>query len=464
MAQETDYKNIFQLSPAAFLLLDGDGVILDVNAKTCEWVNAKSEDVLGRNIFTLRTLPKESKVAILERFSDRDEGIVIEPYSIVFHLKSGSQLIGTVSETPIYDDKKKLNKVIVVISDITNLNISERSDDDKTSAPQIKSSEYASKDLIYRAIFDDSPVAIMIANKDEKIVSWNKFTEEMLKKTEKDLQLSSVKSLYPEEELDKMKLDIRKGAQHGRVETSMIRGDNSLVDVDLAISPFHDKEGNITGSIAIIRDITQLKEAEKVMLKAMKLKDNFMSMVSHELRTPLTAIKGSLGIIADGGVGDLGDDAKDFLNTAVRNVGRLEVLITNVLDYQRLETDSENFNLKRDNINTVIAMLRGSLAPNIQEKGLSFYVELSKNLPESMIDNEKITKMIEHLIDNAIRFTEKGSITIKTEERDGGVLVSISDTGVGIPEEDCLFLLDLVCQFLVRLLRSIMGKLMLIQK
>jgi len=115
----------------------------------------------------------------------------------------------------------------------------------------------------YRTIFDNSAVAIMMVDDDGCFVSWNKFTEHLLGMTHDDLLGRAVKSLYPPVEWQRIRdLHIRrKGMQH-HLETQMVRRGGEIIDVDISLSVLHDSEGAVTGSIGVVRDITERKRME----------------------------------------------------------------------------------------------------------------------------------------------------------------------------------------------------------
>lgn len=121
-------------------------------------------------------------------------------------------------------------------------------------------------ELRYRTIFENSAVAIMMADENRRLVSWNEFTERLLGMDSEQLRGRDVATLYPPEEWEKIcALRIRrKGMQH-HLETKMIRGNAAVIDVDISLSVVRDSDGQITGSIGVIRDITERKEAEETL-------------------------------------------------------------------------------------------------------------------------------------------------------------------------------------------------------
>ena len=178
-----------------------------------------------------------------------------------------------------------------------------------------------------------------------------------------------------------------------------------------------------------------LNQAEEKTLEAARAKSEFTSVVSHELRTPLTVIKESVSIVYDGSAGAINADQKDFLETAKRNVDRLARLINDVLGYQKLESQHAEFKMAEQDINKVIAEAGQSFTLPLKSKGLELHVHLEPQLPRLKFDTDKITQVLTNLINNAMKFTEKGSITL-TSERAGDNAVKVSVKGIGIAKED----------------------------
>jgi len=124
----------------------------------------------------------------------------------------------------------------------------------------------------YRTIFENSAVAIMLVDEQERLVSWNRFTEQLLGMTAEDLHLRQIRSLYPVEEWQRIRaLNIRRlGMQH-HLETKMIRKDGQSVDVDISLSVLRDAEDKVIGSIGVVHDITEQKKAKESLERSYSL-------------------------------------------------------------------------------------------------------------------------------------------------------------------------------------------------
>ncbi len=289
----------------------------------------------------------------------------------------------------------------------------------------------------YRTIFENSAVAITMADEQERLISWNTFTENMLGMTKEDLYLKSVRSFYPEGEWERIRThDVRqKGMQH-HLETKMLKKDGEVIDVDVSLSVLKDSEGRVTGSIGVIRDITERKEADKKIKEAMDLKSQFISTVSHELRTPLTIIKEDIALIMDGATGRVKNKQRQVLEIAQRNIDRLARLINDVLDFQKLQSGRAKFNMQDNSINNAIETVYNTMVKAVKKNGVDLRLALDNTLPKVTYDNDKIIQVLTNLVSNAMKFTEKGSITIASRRIENAIRVSVCDTGCGIKQED----------------------------
>lgn len=189
---------------------------------------------------------------------------------------------------------------------------------------------------------------------------------------------------------------------------------------------------------AVGRDITEEKLAQEKIQEAIDMKSRFVSMVSHELRTPLIGIKEGIGIVFDESTGPLNTSQKEFLEMGKKSVDRLHRLINDVLDFSKLESGKAQFNIEPNNINQ--AVLDGIQGQKIiaRQKNIKLITNLDESLPKIQFSYDKIIQIINNLLNNALRFTAKGSITVSTGfcEEKQSAYCSITDTGEGIKKED----------------------------
>jgi signal transduction histidine kinase len=184
------------------------------------------------------------------------------------------------------------------------------------------------------------------------------------------------------------------------------------------------------------KEAADLARANEELKKIDQMKSEFTSMVSHELRTPLAAIKEGIAIVLDGTAGNINEKQKEFLELGKRNVDRLSRLINNILDFQKLESAKVLLNIVDNDINEAVLEVEATMKPLAKEKELVLVSETEKGLPKIKFDRDKIIQVLTNLANNAIKFTQKGTITIKTERAKEVVKISVIDTGSGIKEED----------------------------
>jgi signal transduction histidine kinase len=197
--------------------------------------------------------------------------------------------------------------------------------------------------------------------------------------------------------------------------------------------------------LEIFQDVTDRKQAEKTLRmvneelrRLAQLKSDFVSHVSHELRTPLTAIKEGIGIVLDGTAGQTNPDQKELLEISKHNVDRLHRLINNVLDFSRIESGKMVLKIETHDIFEAIEHGVKTEKSVAESKGLFLKYNFAEGIPQIQFDHDRIEQVIINLLDNAIKFTQKGGITIAVYKDDNqkSVIVCVEDTGIGIRAED----------------------------
>ena len=164
-----------------------------------------------------------------------------------------------------------------------------------------------------------------------------------------------------------------------------------------------------------------------------KLKDVFLANTSHELRTPLNGITQS---VLEGDAGDLTNTQKEN-SEIVKSAGRrLYNLINDILDISRLKQREIKLDLKPTNLLSAASMVIHVFEYLIKGKDVVIYNEIPEDLPAALVDEERLKQVFFNLIGNAVKFTEKGQMTISAELKEGWIEVSVQDTGIGIPEKN----------------------------
>ena len=160
-----------------------------------------------------------------------------------------------------------------------------------------------------------------------------------------------------------------------------------------------------------------------------------LAAITHELRTPLTSIIGFTDMLGRGIFGELPEHVYEPLAHMRRNSQTLLRLINDILNYSRIEAGRFTIDLAPVDLSTVIRDVVGAMQPQIQERGLALKLELAADVPPVYADRERLEQVLTNLVANAIKFTEQGSITVRTAYQGEHARFSVTDTGIGIAPE-----------------------------
>ncbi len=166
-------------------------------------------------------------------------------------------------------------------------------------------------------------------------------------------------------------------------------------------------------------------------------KSEFISIASHQLRTPLTAIKGFVSLLLEGAYGRLEPSVADTLNKVYLANARLMNLVENLLNISRIEAGRIQYQFAPTKLEDILTELHELFILAAHEKGLRLGIALPKTpLPMLSLDGAKIREVVSNVMDNSIKYTEKGDVLVAAEQKGGKVVVTVTDTGVGIDPDD----------------------------
>jgi PAS domain S-box-containing protein len=202
------------------------------------------------------------------------------------------------------------------------------------------------------------------------------------------------------------------------------REDGSSFPVEFTSTPIK-KGSEVVGEVIVFKDITDRREAERA-------KNEFTAVVSHELRTPLTSIRGSLGLLESGVLGELPEKGQRMIRIAIENTDRLVRLINDILDLERINSGTIDMRHEPCNAADLVAQVVEEMQPVAAAGGLRL---ASSCAPITLnADADRIHQVLTNLISNAIKFSDSGStVSISAELSEGMVLFRVTDKGRGIP-------------------------------
>jgi PAS domain S-box-containing protein len=284
-----------------------------------------------------------------------------------------------------------------------------------------------------RAIVENIMDSIITIDEKGTIQSVNRATEQIFRYPAEELIGKNIKLLTPEPHRSSHDRYIQNYCETGEAKIIGIgqevegqRRDGTTFPMDLSIQDLRLKSGRFF--MGVVRDITERKEMDR-------LKTEFISTVSHELRTPLTSIRGSLGMIGSGALKDP-DQVKDMVDLASSNTERLINLVNDLLDMEKLQAGSMEFNLLDLNIGELVEKSLTLNEPFAIEHGVTF--KLTSSIEDATVygDSDRLTQVISNLLSNAAKFSPAGEIVeISIERSATSFRINVSDKGPGIPNE-----------------------------
>ena len=207
--------------------------------------------------------------------------------------------------------------------------------------------------------------------------------------------------------------------------------------LDLNSSFLTDESGGITGVVAAIRDVTEIKDLNEEIARHKRLAalGKLSSGIAHEIRNPLSSIRGLAQFVYNSF--SKTDERKEDLNTIIQEVDRLNKLVVQVLDFAKLKKP----NLTRFSLNDLIRKIAELLKLEIKDKQIKFSLELSPDISQIQADEDQVRQILMNVIINAIQAIPKeGEVKIKTEKAllggESAVKLIIKDSGIGITEKD----------------------------
>jgi signal transduction histidine kinase len=222
-------------------------------------------------------------------------------------------------------------------------------------------------------------------------------------------------------------------ARLGRAEVrewTYVRHDGSHLPVEVAVTPRANAEGTTVGYIFVGTDLTRA-------LEVARLKDEFIGLVSHELRTPLASILGYLELLRDDDVAPLDEDQLQYLGIAERNAHRLLRLVGDLLFTAQVGSGKFPLSLSDVTMNDVVSGTIESARPVAAAAGVELLVELPDDSPLVRGDTIRLGQACDNLLSNAIKFTPRGgSVTVGLSATGPNAVVTVRDTGMGIPADE----------------------------
>ncbi len=355
--------------------------------------------------------------------------------------------------SPLKDADGKITGVVHVLIDISARKSAERA---------LKESERRLADII-----EFLPDATFVVDKNGKVISWNRAIEKMtgvnaesiLGKGDYEYSLpfygerrpiliDMVKRIDPEfeKEYDYIKRDTEDGSLVGEAYMPLQgKGDAYLLG---SASALYDSNGDYWGAIESIRDITDRKHVEEELQRskemaesATRAKSEFLANMSHEIRTPMNAVIGLTDLLMDEKDEKLTSTQREFVEMIRTSGDTLLSIINNILDLTKIEANMAELEHRPIDVKNCIESSMDLVSGSVGEKGLKISYKIEENVPRFIMgDPTRLCQILINLLNNAVKFTEQGEITVSVSSTnlDGGryeIHFAVKDTGIGIPED-----------------------------
>lgn len=430
-------------SPLSMIITNSDGEIEFVNQKFTTTTQYLLSQVEGKKprIFNPGHMPATH---FNDMWAHIKKGEIWEG-EFYNRRKDGSYYWESVTISAITDSDGHINNYIIVTEDITEWRQTEL---------QLK--------LLSRSV-EQSPVSVMITDKDGHFTYVNpKFKEvtgyslqEVLGKTPRILKSGKHSQLFYKELWDTILAGKDwTGEILNKKKNGKLYWDNSR------ISPIVNSKGEITHFVAVQQDITQTKKLVQELIKAKekaeesdRLKSAFLANMSHEIRTPMNGIIGFLDLLKDPNLED--ETRNEFIQIINESGQRLLNTINDIIEISKIEAGSVSINLSTVNLSHLLQSLHQFFAIKAQEKGLQLLLNAPKTPLTIQSDKSKLESIITNLVNNAIKFTEKGEIELGLEIKpDKKCTIYVRDTGIGIKPENIAHIFDRFIQENLSLTRT----------
>ncbi|WP_462279905.1 PAS domain-containing hybrid sensor histidine kinase/response regulator [Salinivirga cyanobacteriivorans] len=296
----------------------------------------------------------------------------------------------------------------------------------------------------YRSLIENSNDGILLLL-DSKITLANKKLEELfeysleeIKQPDFDIMTLIEPASRPaiKERLEKAQMGIY---ENSKQEFQGLTKSGKIIDLESSISYINTNEGLITQSI--IRDITERNADKRALIKAKekaeesdKLKSAFLLNISHEVRTPLNGILGFVNLLTST---DIDESKKLLYAEKIKNSSyRLMNTITDIIKLSRIETDQLQYKESKIDLEEFINEVHEEFQDKAEQKGLKWNANISEKLSYYIFtDREKLKQILYYLLNNALKYTNKGEIGMECNVNGNNLEVQVKDTGIGIPAD-----------------------------
>jgi osomolarity two-component system sensor histidine kinase TcsA len=422
-------SRIYRCTPVPTIVLDASMAIVEVSNSHTALFGKPRDSLLHTSIGAVspECIPAPS-IPIL--YGALRAACLTREVQVVEHILVGDKVAHNLRVTPIHEDET----LLFIVLEVENL------------TAQVINNQHAYMNETYKILVDTvKDYAIFMLDPTGHIATWNAGAGVLKGYKAEEIIGKHFSILYSPADRASGKpsraLDVC--LREGRIEDEgwRYRRDGSRFWANVLITPIY-QFGQHVGFVKVTRDLTERKEAEARMIAAFeessRLKTDFLANISHEIRTPMNGMQIAMTMLTDTG---LSEQQREHANIIQDSMSLLLQIVNDVLDYSKLSSGS--FSLHADMLD--VREIVGAVVRNCQSslnEGVELATEISPNLPTRMRgDPLRYRQVLQNLVSNAVKFTEKGSIRVNVsfstdgEDTDSSVVrTEVTDTGIGVPD------------------------------
>jgi two-component system, sensor histidine kinase and response regulator len=432
-AQEL-YRSLLSSSPDAIVVYDLNGHPHFVNDSFVRMFGWTMEEVVGKRIPFVPESEQRATGETIQRIMEKGEAFSAAETKRL--TKDGSLLDVRLSASRYHDLSGKPAGMLVILRNVTERKRAE----DETR--RIK--------LLLTTILQNLPTPVFLKDAEElRYIFWNKASEELYGYSSEHVVGKTAYEVFAPEQAERFELQDRETLETGRlssvpeliVETTH-KGTRVLHSRKL---PILDENGKPQYLVGISEDITERREAERVLIEARKAaedasraKSEFLANMSHEIRTPMNGIMGMTELALST---ELTPEQYEYLDAVRISADSLLKLINDILDFSKIEAGKLELIDVEFSLRDAIADTMTILAVQAHQKKLELLYQIPPEVPDAVVgDPGRLRQILTNLVGNAIKFTEHGEVVLSIEmsseaDTEVNLHVSVADTGIGIPHE-----------------------------
>ncbi len=427
-------------SPSASLMKDASGRIVFVSRNFETLFGIPAAEAIG--MIALPGLPAEDERQIREN----EQRVLAEDRAMTFEesttLPNGQTKIWLSMKFPfrLPDGQRYLGTTIL---DLTDMKRQEQ--ELRESNQELERLRRLQRREFEFMVQNVEEYAIYMLDPRGRVTSWNAGAEAISGYSEAEIlgQPNAFFHLPEDAAAGKPERLLERAIAEGSVEDDgwRIRKNGERFWAHTAVTAVFD-QGKLVGFVKVVRDMTEPRRIEAIsrelaaLGKLDRMKDDFLAVISHELRTPLNFITGFASILDDEVAGPLNETQQSYVKKILNGADRMLFHVNNLVEMSRMSAGKLSIQPSATAYPSLVAHVLHSLRPLAEDKRIRLEADLQVG-GEVLIDGQRITQVISNLLDNAIKFTPTGGhVTIKAYAQEDRLITEITDTGIGIAEED----------------------------